>query len=120
MKSNWQIALACTLALAVFGAPVRAGDKAGWTPLFNGKNLEGWDTWLGKPYMSKEVIGLNKDPKQVYTVVEVDGKPAIRISGEIWGALTSHKEFENYALTLEFRWGEKKWPPREKTVRDSG
>jgi len=52
--------------------------------------------------------------------VDVDGKPAIRISGEIFGALTSKDEFENYHLKLEFKWGEKKWPPREKDVRDSG
>ena len=50
----------------------------------------------------------------------MDGKPAIRISGEIFGALTSKDEFENYHLKLEFKWGEKKWPPREKAVRDSG
>jgi hypothetical protein len=53
-------------------------------------------------------------------VVEVDGKPAIRISGEIFGALTSKKDFQNYHLKLEFKWGEKRWPPREKAVRDSG
>jgi hypothetical protein len=92
----------------------------GWTQLFNGKDLTGWDTWLGKPSKEKEPVGLNKDPNKVYTVVEVDGKPAIRISGETFGALTSKEDFENYHLRLEFKWGQKKWPPREKAVRDSG
>jgi len=101
-------------------SPASAGEKDGWTPLFNGQDLRGWDTWLGKPQGGKEPIGLNNDPKKVYTVVESDGKPAIRISGEIFGALTSQKEYENYHLKLEFKWGEKKWPPREKAVRDSG
>lgn len=96
------------------------GQDAGWRPLFNGKNLDGWDTYLGPPYKEKEPVGLNKDPRMVYTVVELDGKPAIRISGEIWGALTSKEEFENYHLKLEFKWGEKKWPPRDQTIRDSG
>lgn len=109
------LALAVILAIA---APCDAGD--GWTPLFNGKDLSGWDTWLGKPYKEKDPVGLNKDPKKIYTVVDVDGRPAIRISGEIFGALTSQKEFENYHLKLEFKWGEKRWPPREKVVRDSG
>lgn len=90
------------------------------TALFNGRDLSGWDSWLGRPYRGKEVVGLNIDPKQVYSVVTVDGAPAIRISGEIWGALTSKEAFENYHLRLEFKWGEKKWPPREKAVRDSG
>jgi hypothetical protein len=110
-----------TLTLTLFTCPVLAllpGDD--WTPLFNGKNLDGWDTWLGKPYKGKDVIGLNKDPNGVYSVVTLDGKPAIRITGEVFGALTSKKEYENYHLRLEFKWGEKKWPPRENTVRDSG
>jgi hypothetical protein len=112
--------LAAAAALAVL-APAGADDKAdGWTQLFNGKDLTGWDTWLGRPNGEKEVIGLNTDPRKVYSVVEEDGKPAIRISGEVFGALTSKGEYENYHLKLEFKWGNKKWPPREKAVRDSG
>jgi hypothetical protein len=108
--------------LAATVPPTASADKEadGWTPLFNGKDLSGWDTWLGRPHGEKEVVGLNKDPKEVYRVVEVDGKPAIRISGEIFGALTSKEDNGNYHLRLEFKWGEKKWPPREKAVRDSG
>src|SRR5262249_55299691 len=92
----------------------------GWKPLFNGKDLSGWDTWLSRPQGEKEPVGLNKDPKHVYMVTMVDGQPAIRISGEIFGALTTKDEFQNYHLKLEFKWGDKKWPPREKAVRDSG
>jgi 3-keto-disaccharide hydrolase len=99
---------------------VAAAGGKDWAPLFNGKNLDGWDTWLGRPNGEKEVVGLNKDPKKVYTVVQVDGKPAVRISGEIFGAITTKHEYENYHLKLEFKWGEKKWPPRLKEVRDSG
>lgn len=95
-----------------------AGEKA--TPLFSGKDLAGWDTWLGSPKKGEKAIGLNIDPDKVYTVVETDGKPAIRISGQVFGALTTTGEFENYHLKLEFKWGEKRWPPREKAVRDSG
>jgi 3-keto-disaccharide hydrolase len=108
------------LFLLVGANLLRAGDNDAWAPLFNGKDFAGWDTWLGKPQGEKEPIGLNKDPKHVYTVVEADGKPAIRISGEIFGALTSQQEYENFHLKLEFKWGEKRWPPREKAVRDSG
>jgi hypothetical protein len=108
------------LILAVPAGQSADDKKDGWTPLFNGKDLDGWDTWLGRPHMEKEIVGLNKDPKGVYKVVAEDGQPAVRISGEIWGALTSKKEYENYHLKLEFKWGEKKWPPRDKAVRDSG
>ena len=44
----------------------------------------------------------------------------IHISGEEFGCLTTDEEFEDYRLLVEFKWGEKKWPPREKAVRDSG
>lgn len=109
---------AALTAVLVLATTAQAGDE--WKSLFNGKDFTGWETWLGKPAGSKEVVGLNKDPKGVYSVVTVDGKPAIRISGEIWGAITTKEEFENYHLRFEFKWGEKRWPPREKTVRDSG
>ena len=103
-------------------------------PLFNGKDLSGWETWLGRPNKAidvpgmtrndkgdyADVVGLNQDPKGVYSVMEVDGKPAIRISGELWGALTTKEEFENYHFRAEFKWGQKRWPPRENTVRDNG
>lgn len=103
-------------------------------PLFNGKDLEGWETWLTKPHRSSEVeglkknekgeyveaLGLNRDPRGVFTVVTEDGQPALRISGEIWGGISTKEEFENYHFRAEFKWGVKKWPPREKTVRDNG
>jgi hypothetical protein len=107
-------------ALSLVPLQVQAGKVGEWIALFNRKDLGGWDTWLGRPNKKQEAIGLNTDPQHVFTVVDVDGKPAIRISGEIFGALTSKQEFENYHLRLEFKWGDKKWPPREKAVRDSG
>jgi hypothetical protein len=105
-----------------------------WTELFNGKNLEGWDTWLATPDSSYQVpaikrdaggkytqpIGLNNDPLNVFTVSTKDGSPVIHISGQGFGALTSKKEFENFHLSIDYKWGEKKWAPRDKSKRDSG
>lgn len=120
---------AAVLALAAGSAAAQE-----WRSLFNGKDFSGWETWLAKPHRSSQVpglrrndkgeylepVGLDKDPTNVYSVVMVDGEPAVRISGEIWGALTTKEEFGNYHLRFEVKWGERKWPPREKTVRDSG
>jgi hypothetical protein len=111
--------------------------QIGWTPLWNGKNLDGWTTWMQQPAASSEVpglkrdadgkyiepIGSDRDPLKVFTVVDdVDGKPAIRISGEVFGELRSKESFKDYHLKLQFKWGEKKWAPRDKpeTPRDSG
>jgi hypothetical protein len=130
---QFAIALLSSAWLMAAVGLAQAEEPGQWRQLFNGKNLDGWETYLGKPHPSVkldlkknekgqyiEPVGINNDPTNVYTVVEVDGAPAIRISGEIWGAITTTEEFENYHLRLKTKWGQKKWPPRENTVRDSG
>lgn len=128
---------ASATAFATPRLQVPRAQQAGWTPLWNGKNLDGWTTWMQQPEPTSEVpglardangrytepIGSNRDPLKVFTVVpDVDGKPAIRISGEVMGELRSTRILENYHLRLQFKWGEKKWPPRDgaTTKRDSG
>lgn len=101
--------------------------------LFNGKDLNGWYSWLGIPDSSFssdiprdsngryfQAVGMNQDQFNVFSVVKEDGKPAIRISGEIFGILVTENEFENYHLSLEFKWGEKKYAPRLDKKKDSG
>jgi hypothetical protein len=53
-------------------------------------------------------------------VDNVDGAPAIRISGQKYGGITTHREFETYRLVVEFRWGTLTWKPRVARARDSG
>jgi hypothetical protein len=77
--------------------------------LFNGKDLTNFYTWL-------KGIGKNKDPKKVFTVQD----NMIRVSGEVFGCFTTEKEYENYHLVVEFKWGKKTFPPREKATMDSG
>ena len=98
-----------------------------WDYLLNGKDLSGWDTYLGPPFppdsedhTGAEPIGLNKDPKRVFTMVSEDDQPALRISGEHFGGISTAKEFENYHLQLQFKWGQQKWHPRKDAKRDSG
>jgi hypothetical protein len=119
-RYRW-LALGLVASLSAGAMLLTAGEDRGkWLSLFNGKDLSQWDTWLGNPHKGKTPVGLNTDPNNVYTVVKEDGQPAIRISGETFGALTSKEDHENYHLKLEFKWGKKKWPPRENAVRDSG
>ena len=112
-----------------------AGQAAAdWTPLFNGRDLSGWETFLGKPGPTVDLpgaardakggylapLGVDQDPRSVFSVVVVDGRPAIRISGEIYGALTTRQEFGDYHLRFQCRWGTRRWPPRADRIRDSG
>ena len=85
------------IALSITSCSEKEKDQD-WISLFNGKDLEGWETYLSYQPGSgtEEIIGVNKDPDNIFSVV--DG--SIRIDGRIWGALTSVEEFENYHLPL--------------------
>ncbi len=87
----------------------RNNDKKSDLQLFNGKNLDGWYTFI-------KDRGKNVDPKKVFTVIN----GMIRISGEEFGCITSNDEFENYKLTAEFKWGETTYEPRVNKAKDSG
>lgn len=122
------------LLAAGLGLAVASSAADDWRPLFNGRDLSGWETWLGKPHQSLDFpdlprgadgrytqpLGLNRDPLPVFTLVESDGSPAVRMSGQIFGTLSSLESFSNYHLRLQFKWGETRWPPRATAVRDSG
>lgn len=102
------------------------GAKGKWRNLLNGKDLSGWDTYLGPIFppnsqdQSGPPIGLNKDPQKVFSIVTEDGKPALRISGENFGGISTVDEFENYHLQLQFKWGKLKWHPKQHAKMDSG
>lgn len=86
--------------------------------LFDGRSLAGWSTYLGVPNEGGAPLGSNHDPRQVFTVRDVDGEPAIAVSGEVWGVLVSDDEYADFELTLEYKWGTRLWPPL--SIRDSG
>jgi len=87
----------------------RKNGKKSELKLFNSKNLDGWYTYI-------KDRGKNVDPKNVFTVKN----GMIRISGEEYGCITSNDEFENYKITVEFKWGEITYEPRVNKARDSG
>jgi 3-keto-disaccharide hydrolase len=100
--------------------------QTGWIQLFNGKNLDGWDTWIGPPLdnsgkkLSEIPVGLNNDPDHVFTVVDQNDEKLIRISGEKWGGISTKAEFENFHLQLMFKWGTLSWGQKKGKKKDSG
>ena len=98
------------IALAVVSPSLALGDEV--THLFNGKDLTGWTTFIAH----EDKSDAREDPNSVFRVE--DG--VIHVSGKEFGCLTTDRSFENYRLVLEFKWGEKRYPPREKDKRDSG
>ena len=110
------------------------GVDDGWKPLWNGKDFSGWDMFQAIPQASLEVpgvkreasgkylepIGLNRDPLGVFTVGEVDGRPAICVSGKTFGTITTKEAFGNFHLRMQVKWGEKKYAPKLAAPRDCG
>lgn len=100
------------------------------------KELSRFEVWVGVPhssvkglpegtYQSSDVnhgtpLGLNVESPKIFTMIEEEGEPVLHVSGEIYAGLTTLQEYENYHLSVWHKWGEKKWPPREKQKRDSG
>jgi hypothetical protein len=74
--------------------------------LVNGKDLEGFSTWLRD---SKK-----EDPRKVFSVK--DG--TIHISGDGFGYLSTNKDYRDYRVTVEYKWGKK--TDGGKYVRNAG
>ena len=107
------------VGLCLFTSAAFAADDAGaWKPLFNGRNLNGWSTH----YASKP--GDKTPPAAAFFRVE-DGAihvyPVQAAGTEQPNAyLLSDSEHQDYKLSLEYKWGEKKFAPRLNLVRDAG
>ena len=101
------IAGASVLSDAVAASQQTPGPKG--IALFNGKDLSGWYTHL-------QGLGKNNDPKRVFRVT--DGM--LHITGEVNGGIISEREFSDYRLVAEYKWGQTMWPPRAKDAMDNG
>jgi hypothetical protein len=108
-------------------------EKANWTNLLD-KELAQWDNYLSFKHQigydgqePKDMdgniippIGLNQNEYKIFTVIEEDNEPVLKISGEIYGCIFTKNEYANYHLRLKVKWGNKKWDPRKNLLKDSG
>src|SRR5215469_1447056 len=110
-----ETAIIATLGLAICSSQASAAENS-YVPahgepivLFEGKDLSNFDSFL-------KTKGLNNDPDHVFMLEN----GVIHISGSEFGYLITKREFDNYYLRAEFKWGEATHPPREGMARDSG
>lgn len=99
----------------VAAAPAQA--EPGWTPLFNGRNLDNF--------------------RIAYSSVPTDGRPASAMfevkdgmvhtyPGQAAGTpqpsayFQTRDEYSNYVLHLEYKWGDRKFAPRMARLKDAG
>src|SRR6058998_3167712 len=82
-----------TIAVAQVNTLTEKEKQEGWQLLFNGKDLQGWHSYLeskpGKAWQVEDgAIALNKNDKSVY---------------EDYADLISDAEFENFDLKVEWK-----------------
>ncbi|MGB6042649.1 MAG: DUF1080 domain-containing protein [Pirellulales bacterium] len=104
-----------SLTTSVF-ADHHESTEDGFKPLWNGKDFTGWYTYLQK-------YGRNYDPENIITIE--DGvihlyKHAEHGSHPPMGYIGTEKEYENYHLRFQYKWGEKKFKPRFEILQDAG
>ena len=90
--------------------------EPGWIPLFNGKNLDGWYTWLPSTGRDSDPDGVFKVEDGVLHVLDL---PATGQEQE-FGYIATNNEYSNYRLRFQYRWGPKRFEPRAHDPRDSG
>jgi len=84
--------------------------------LFNGENLNGWNILIGRETFApdqQEIFTVKDGMIHVYPTQEANSK-------QPFAGLVSKKSYENYHLTVEYKWGQKKFAPRQDAVRDAG
>jgi hypothetical protein len=116
-------------------ASVTQAADVSWQPLFNGTNLAGWDTEMMNipdphwdvPGLKRdadgnytEALGKNRDPLNVFTVTNMEGQPAIHVSGQGFGVMMTTAEFTNIHLRLQIKWGDRKWGKKANSPFDTG
>jgi hypothetical protein len=103
MRSSASLLALLSAIAAAATEPIRP-DKP--IALFNGKDLTGLTTWLKD--------AKRDDPRKVFTVE--DGM--LHLSGDGYGYVATDKEYRDYHLTVEYKWGKR--TDGGKYVRNSG
>jgi hypothetical protein len=100
--------------VSVAGLRLPAAEQP-WQLLFNGKSLDGWRVVIGNGSGAdtNHLAQVDKGAVHMY-------KDAADGSQQPSGYIVTEKEYANYHLRLEYKWGEKRFAPRAKTKRDAG
>jgi len=114
MKISLPILLAglLTVSLTLFAAEKSDGFK----PLFNGKNLDGFYIFLGKGPKNADTNGCIQIENG--TLHMYRGKA--QGSQQLFGYISTEREFENYHLRFEYKWGTNRFGGRANVKRDAG
>jgi hypothetical protein len=99
--------------------PVQAAEKVAsdrWTPLFNGRNLDGWSKVLTtnvKDFDPESVFKVHDGQIHVYQDIK-NGEPVPV------GFIRTDAKYSWYHLRVDYRWAGKRFAPRTEIKRDAG
>ena len=102
------VAAAKTLLIEAYAPRREAITPKETITLFNGRNLDGWYTFLRDNKYA--------DPKGVFAVQN----GMLRITGEEWGGIATRQMYRDYHLIVEWKWGGPNHGDRATKARDSG
>jgi hypothetical protein len=109
--------VAAGMRLPVAGENLRqAPASGGGTPLFNGKNLDGW-------YCCLQKSGVQPLPNEYVRVVDGQMRLVAQAPGATGletGFLATTSPVGNCRLRVEYRWGVNRFAPRADAARDNG
>jgi hypothetical protein len=118
MRNKISMVVALAASLAFQAAAFAADASAGWKPLFNGKDLKGWSVhYASKPGDNAPPVASLFDVKNG----EIHAYPTQKAgTAQPFAYLITDGDHKDYVLSLEYKWGEKKFPPRLELIRDAG
>jgi hypothetical protein len=97
------LSISCLLfAGAGLSSASSAAANDEWTPLFNGKNFDGWYTYLDSRGKNADPIGVFKIENAVIHILDV---PPEKMEN---GYLATTQEFSNVRIHVEYKWGTKR------------
>jgi hypothetical protein len=103
--------------LVAAGTASRADDKDGFKPLFNGRDWSGWYIISGRGSQNKlqehKWFTIHDGMVHMY-------QNAPEGSSQPFGYFCTEKEFSNYHLRFQYKWGTKKFAPKLDANRDAG
>lgn len=105
-------------------------EPAGATvTLFNGADLNMWEEWQGyadpgQTYTMNHAPGQGRvasdAPHRMFSVVTLEGQPALRVDGRTWGSLVHTGDYADYHLRLEYKWSGVRHAPRLELPENNG
>ena len=118
------IFLSCALNAEQKWQKLLTSDLDHWDIYLSYKHKDNYDGSIPKDEFGNIIqpIGLNtqNDVLKVFTASVQDNNVILRVSGEYYGAVTTKQIYQNYRFKLKFKWGDIKWEPWLKKLKDRG